>query len=229
MIAVAMDAWRVNEQGEPFEELERSERESRGTIRCGMGKTIDDALASGRTVAGSLDPFEGEWRTSTVAQKTFESCTVTGRDVNRRIDAEPAGGLPSEHVIGDVAFEQTVAVEVPEHAVANGLLELIPVGGREMGGLVELDRAQGILAEHAVDDTDVEMEVSVERRAEAMKKRDRADLGMGTGSRARMSERSANGPQEDAQHSAGDRGVVVQEGPDALRHGEHPLTHGKWR
>ncbi len=37
-----------------------------------------------------------------------------------------------------------------------------------MGGLVELDRALGILAEHAVDDTDVEVEVSVERRAEAM-------------------------------------------------------------
>ena len=32
-----------------------------------------------------------------------------------------------------------------------------------MGGLVELDRALGILAEHAVDDTDVEMEVCVQR------------------------------------------------------------------
>ena len=75
----------------------------------------------------------------------------------------------------------------------------------------------------------VEVEVSVERRAEAMEKRDRADLGMGTGSRARMSERSANGPQEDAQHSACERGVVVQEGSDALRNGEHPLAHGKRR
>ena len=98
-----------------------------------------------------------------------------------------------------------------------------------MGGLVELDRALGILAEHAVDDTDVEVEVSIERRAEAMKKRDRADLGMGTGSRTRMSEHSPNGPQEDAQHSAGDRGVVVQKGSDALRNGEHPLAHRKRR
>ncbi len=86
-----------------------------------------------------------------------------GRDVDRGIDAEAAGGLPREHVVGDVALEQTVAVEVPEHALANGLLELIPVGGREVGGFVELDRAQGILTEHAVDDTDVEMEVSVQR------------------------------------------------------------------
>ena len=203
MIAVAMDAWRVNEQGESLEELKGGERESRGTARCGMGKTIDDALASSRTVAGSLDPFEGEGGPGTVAQESFESGTVMGRDVDRGVDAEPAGGLPSEHVIGDVALEQTVAVEVPEHAVSHGVLELVPVGGREMGGLVELDRALGILAEHAVDDTDVEVEVSVERRAEAMQKRDRADLGMGTGSRARMSERSPNGPQEDAQHGSG--------------------------
>ena len=85
-----------------------------------------------------------------------------GRDVDRGIDAEPAGGLPAEHVLGDVTCEQAVAVEVTEHAVAHGVLHLVPVGGREMGGLVELDRAQGILAEHAVDDTDVEVEVEVE-------------------------------------------------------------------
>ncbi len=82
--------------------------------------------------------------------------------MDRGIDAEPAGGLPREHVIGDVAFEQTVAVEIPEHSVANRVLELVPVGGREVGGLVELDRALGILAEHAVDDTDMEVEVSVQ-------------------------------------------------------------------
>ncbi len=163
MIAVTMDAWRVNEQSEPLEELERSERESRGTIRCGMGKTIDDALASRRTVPGSLEPFEDEGRTGTVTQESFEPSTVMGRDVDRGIDAEPAGGLPSEHVIGDVAFEQTLAVEVTEHATSNGLLELVPVGGREMDGLVALDRAQGILGEQTVDDTDVEVEVSVQR------------------------------------------------------------------
>ena len=75
-----------------------------------MGETIDDALAR-HAVPGSLEPFEGEGRTGTVAQESFESGTVMGRDVDRGIDAEPAGGLPSEHVVGDVAFEQTLAVE----------------------------------------------------------------------------------------------------------------------
>ena len=57
MIAMTVDAWRSNEQSESLEELEGGERESRGTIRCGMGKTIDDALASCWTVPGSLEPF----------------------------------------------------------------------------------------------------------------------------------------------------------------------------
>ena len=53
----------MNEQGESLEKLEGSERESRGTVRCGKGKTIDDALATWRTAAVSLEPFEGEGRT----------------------------------------------------------------------------------------------------------------------------------------------------------------------
>ncbi len=76
VIAVAMDAWRVNEQGKSLEELEGGERESRGTVRCGMGETIDDALDSGRTVPGGFEPFEGEGRTSTVAKETFEQAVA---------------------------------------------------------------------------------------------------------------------------------------------------------
>ena len=62
-----------------------------------------------------------------------------------------------------------------------------------------------------------------------MKERDGAYLGTGTGSRARLSERGPKGAQKDAQHSAGDGGVVVKEGPEALRNGEHPLPHRKRR
>ena len=81
--------------------------------------------------------------------------------------------------------------------------------------------------EVTVDDTDVEVEVSVQRGAETMKERDRADLGIRTGSWTRISQRGANSPQEDAQHSAGDPRVVVQEGPEAFRHREHPLARSR--
>ena len=40
-----------------------------------------------------------------------------------------------------------MAVEVTEHAVAHRVLEFAPVGWGVMSGLVELDRAFGILAE----------------------------------------------------------------------------------
>ena len=52
-----------------------------------------------------------------VTQESFEPGTVTGRDVDRGIDAEPAGGLPSEHVVGDVAFEQTLALRFRQRAL----------------------------------------------------------------------------------------------------------------
>ena len=72
-----------------------------------MGKAIDDALGGGCGLTGGadLEPFEGERRAGTVAQKTFEPRSVPRRDSYRGIDAEPTGGLPREHVIGDVAFE----------------------------------------------------------------------------------------------------------------------------
>ena len=56
MIAVTVNSWR----SESLEELERSERESDGTIGCGMGEAIDDAFACCRTVPVSLEAFEGE-------------------------------------------------------------------------------------------------------------------------------------------------------------------------
>ena len=66
------------------------------------------------------EPLEGKRRMGAVAQKAFEPRTVTGRDVNGGTDAEPAGGVPGELVVSDVAFEQTVAVEVTERAMAHG-------------------------------------------------------------------------------------------------------------
>ena len=48
----------------------------------------------------------------TVAQDPFQ-LMVTGRDVDRGIDAEPTGGLPGEHVIGNLTFEQAAVLFGP--------------------------------------------------------------------------------------------------------------------
>ena len=127
-------------------------------MRSPLGAPYPLASSRSRAKGGRAPPTFGGYPT----QESFEPGTVTGRDVDRGIDAEPTGGLPGEHVIGDVTFEQSLAMEVPEYPVAHGVLEFAPFGWGEVRGLVELDRALGILAEHTVDDTDVEMEVSVQ-------------------------------------------------------------------
>ena len=60
-----------------------------------MGKAIDDALGGGCGLTGGadLEPFEGERRAGTVAQKTFEPRSVPRRDSYRGIDAETATTL----------------------------------------------------------------------------------------------------------------------------------------
>ena len=50
--------------------------------------------------------------------------------------------LPATRTRGRLE-EQTLAVEVTEHAVAHGVLKLVPVGGREMGGLVDSTEPSG--------------------------------------------------------------------------------------
>ncbi len=87
-----------------------------------MGQWIRSWLEDPSMAQPSVRPHASTGWTGTVAQEPFEPGTVTARDVDRGVDAEPAGGLPREHVIGDVSFEQTVAVEVTEHTVANGVL-----------------------------------------------------------------------------------------------------------
>jgi hypothetical protein len=84
------------------------------------------------------------------------------------IDAEPAGALPGEHALGISLIEQSLRTEVPEHAALNDTLELEPVAFVERCRLVEAGGSVGDLSEDAVEDHDVEVEVGVESRPEAV-------------------------------------------------------------
>ena len=44
-----------------------------------------------------------------VTQERFQPM-ITGLDVDRGIDAEPTGGLPGEHVIGNLTLEQAAVL-----------------------------------------------------------------------------------------------------------------------
>lgn len=83
------------------------------------------------------------------------------------------------------------------------------------------------LAEDAVYDQDVEVEVRVERAAEALREGDGCELGVPRGSRALPSELGADRAQEDPEHGARELVVMVQIRPQALGKREHPLAERK--
>jgi hypothetical protein len=114
------------------------------------------------------------------------------------IDAEPAGALPGEHALGISLIEQSLRTEVPEHAALNDTLELEPVAFVERCRLVEAGGSVGDLSEDAVEDHDVEVEVGVESRPEAVQEADGAELRVGRCAGTGGAEGRADGAQENA-------------------------------
>jgi hypothetical protein len=74
----------------------------------------------------------------------------------------------------------------------------------------------------------VEVQVRVEGVAETVQEGDGAELRVARSGRAGASKRGADGAQQDAEHLAGEAGVVGQEGLDPLRQGELRLADGEW-
>jgi len=97
-------------------------------------------------------------------------------------------------------------------------LEAVDVTGSEVYRFVEGDGAVVALGEEAVRDGNVEVDVRVQRGAEAVQEADgAAELRAGTGAGAGALERGADGAQQGAQHGAGEVRVARQEGADPLR------------
>ena len=55
-----------------------------------------------------MEPLEGKGRASAVAGEVLQAGAVGALDADRRVDAEPAGGLPRQHVLGDLLVQEAV-------------------------------------------------------------------------------------------------------------------------
>ena len=90
----------------------------------------------------------------------LHALTVVALDADGGVDAEPAGALPREHVLGDLLVQEAVAAAgttclmqvVAKDAVLDGGLQSRPVIRLQAGGLVKLDRPVAVLGEHPVED-----------------------------------------------------------------------------
>jgi len=74
-----------------------------------------------------MEPLEGEGRTSAVAGEALDALTVRALDAYGGVDAEPAGALPREHVLGDLLVQEAVPAEVTKDALLHGDLQPLPV------------------------------------------------------------------------------------------------------
>jgi len=89
-----------------------------------------------------METVEGEGWAGTVAKglyETLQAVPIGTLDADRRVDAEASRPLPGEHVGGGGLVEELMTTEVAEDATLDGALELLPVDGLEVGGLVEPD------------------------------------------------------------------------------------------
>jgi len=123
-----------------------------------------------------MEALKGKRGSGTVAQEALDAGTVVARDADGGIDAEPAGALPGEHALGVGFVEKGVPTEVPEHAALNNALEVEPVACVEQCRLVEAGGPVRDLGEDAVEDHEVEVEVWVEGRSEAVQEGHGAEL-----------------------------------------------------
>ena len=109
-----------------------------------------------------------------------------------------------------------MSAEVPKHTPLHDTLKFEPMGLSEPAGRMELDIPVGGSREHAVEHHEMVVEMRVERRSEAMQKRQAPKSGVPGCPGARMAQRSADGPHEDSQHTTGDARIVVQKRPQAF-------------
>ena len=120
------------------------------------------------------------------------------------------------HCPGVGLVEEAVYAEVPEHAALNNALEVEPVACVEQCRLVEAGGPVRDLGEDAVEDHEMEVEVGVEGRAEAVQEGDGAELSLRGCARAGGAKRRSDGAQEDPQDGSGDVRVAVEVGAQAL-------------
>ena len=219
VVSVAVHAGWGNEPGEALEQLEGSEKDSGAPVGRGPREAIEQpGLGRGEwgRAAHGVEAFEGEWGSGTVAGQTLDARTVVTPDADGGIDAEPHGTLPdspsagARHALGIGLIEKAARTEVPEDAALNDALEIEPVAFTEQGRRVEADGPVGDRREDAVEDHEVEMEVWVESRPEAVQEGDGAELSIPGRGQADGAKRRADGSQEDVQDGAGDLRIVLQ-------------------
>jgi hypothetical protein len=163
MIAVAVEARRREQRGQPLDQFQGREPQLGATIGLGLGETIDELL-----VAKLLEPLQGEGWARAVAQQPLQAGAVGAYDPDRSIQREASAVVPAGHLARIGGIERAGAGKPAQHAGAHLLVHCGAVCGCQRAGLGEVDLPVLVSDEHPVDHTTVKVHVGIERGCEAL-------------------------------------------------------------
>ena len=228
---MTMRPWRRHQRGDLRDQFEWRQHQRRRACagRCcarRLGIAVDQMLG-----IALVQIFEGERRTGTVAQQTFEPNPVGALDAHRAIHREAAVVCPGAHLGGVIFVDQAAPDEGAQNTGSHARLyigkrrrvEFVGKGGMK-GGARRLVRSDGRF-EDAVDDAAMKMDVLVQAGAETVDEGDRSDPRGGGSSRAMVAQAAFRHGEENAQHGALQGRIALKEVTQPLGYGEHPLAH----
>ena len=230
VVAVAMNPGWGKDGGETIQKLEGREAE-RGAAREIRSREDGEHLVGAAT--DEVKPLESEGGPGTVADQALEAGSVMALDTDAGVEAKTTAVIPAEHILGFVGFEEAMATKMAEDSFAYRVLEALQELGRESGGFVEAEvvgRVGGIRfridpLKESIDDGQVEVEMGIETGAEAVQEAHSAHGGGSWSRGTGLPQGGMEGPQQDVEDGTGGPRAVVEEGPEAFRHGEHELAH----
>ena len=141
---------------------------------------VADAGDAAVFAADHGEPLQREGRPGTVSQQVLETLkiarhvAVDERDPDAGVHRKPTV-LPGEHVGGRIGVEEPLHAEPTHDTTAHPLGEGGEIRRRDRPGRQERRRPVGGLHEHAVGRARMEMDVVIERRAEAVQEGDGAE------------------------------------------------------
>ena len=152
---VAVQARGRDQHGQPLEQFQRRQPQSRAAIGLGLGEAIDELV-----VTDLLEALQREGRPSTVAEQPFQAGAVRAFDSDRGIQREAPAVVPAGHVARIGVIQMAGTGEPAQHPSAHLLLHCGEVFGCQRGGLGEVDLPVFARAEHPIDHAAVEVDMA---------------------------------------------------------------------
>jgi len=163
VIAVAVQARGRDQRGQTLDQLQRCQPQLGTPIGLRLVEAIDE-----RTLAELLEALQRNGRPRAIAQQPFQAGAVGAFDADRSIQRKASAVISARHVARIGSIEMAGTGEPTQHPSPHLLLHCGEILWPQRGRLGELDLPVGAGNEQPVDYPAVEVDMRIQRAAEAL-------------------------------------------------------------